>query len=815
MSDIDDRPYNGIDKYIMFRNYLTVILRHLFRHRGYSAINVLGLAIGLASCILIMLYVQDELSYDQHHERKDRIYRIAVSMTAEGRTDEWARTPSAWAPVLMEEYPEIERFTRWKPPNSSWLIGYNEKSYEEKFFIFADSTIFDIFTIPLVQGNPGTALAEPHTVVVSETMAKLIFGNENPMGKVVSADDTYMFTVTGIMRDMPKNSHFQADFLASFSSLAASGIYNEPTTIQNMDRTLYTYLLIKEGYAPEDLEEKLPQFPVRHLGERLNTLGMEIIPYLQPLTDIHLHSDLKLELKANSDIRYVYIFTSVAAFMLLIACVNFMNLSTARSTRRAQEVGIRKVLGARRVQLTGQFIGESVIFSFIALAVALVLVHLILPEFSRFSGKALAMDYGSTWLMPALLAIALCAGIIAGGYPAFVLSSFRPVAVLSGALKAGVSQSLLRKALITFQFVVSIIMIVGTVVILEQLEYIRNKKLGFDKEHVVVVRLPDDETVQGFSAFRNKVMQYPEIVNLSTSTSVPGRLTATSFIQPEGCIMENTPLIPTIWTGFDFIETMGIEIVSGRSFSRAVASDNYSVLVNETAARTFGWEDPIGKEFTYTHTPDYPPMHVVGVMADFHYHTLHQRIEPLLILFWEGGNTMVVRLSSQSLSRGLEVLQDQWRETYPNHPPMESYFLDQDLDQKYAAEQRLGSVFLVGTVLSILIACLGLLGLASFMAEQRTREIGVRKVVGATITNVILLLSKDFTRLILIAFVLGVPISYYIMQGWLEDFPYRIEMSLWMFILTGLAALLITWLTVGYHALKAATANPADALRTE
>lgn len=799
----------------MFRNYLTVLLRNLLGQKGYSAINVLGLAIGLASCILILLYVQDELSYDQHHERKDRIYRIVVSMTAEGRTEEWARTPSAWAPVLKEEYPEIEQFTRWKPPNTSWLIGYNEKRYEEKFFIFADSSVFDIFTIPLVQGNPETALAEPHAVVVSETMAELIFGNENPVGEVVSVDDTFMFTVTGVMRDMPTNSHFHADFLASFSTLAASGIYNEPTTIQNMDRTLYTYLLLKEGYAPEELVDKLPQFPARHLGERLETLGMEFRPYLQPLTDIHLHSNLNLEIEPNSDIRYVYIFTSVAVFMLLIACVNFMNLSTARSARRAQEVGIRKVLGAQRVQLAGQFIGESAIFSFIALAAALVLVHLILPEFSRFSGKELEMDYKSTWLIPALLAITLCTGIVAGGYPAFVLSSFRPVAVLSGALKAGVSHSHFRYALITFQFVVSIIMIVGTVVILGQLEYISDKKLGFDKEHVVVVRLPDYETVQGFPAFRNKVMQYPEILNLSTSTSVPGRLTATSFIQPEGYIAEDTPLIPTIWTGFDFVETMDIKIVLGRSFSRANASDDYSVLVNETAVRTFGWEEPIGKEFKYTHTPDYPPMHVVGVMADFHYHTLHQRIEPLLILFWEGGDTMVVRLRSQSLSRGLEILQEQWRETYPNHPPMESYFLDQDLDQKYAAEQRLGSVFIAGTVLSILIACLGLLGLASYMAEQRTREIGVRKVLGATISNVILLLSKDFTRLILIAFVLGVPISYYIMHGWLEDFPYRIEMSLGVFIFTGLAAILITWLTVGYHALRAATANPADALRAE
>lgn len=799
----------------MFRSYLNVILRQLFRQKGYSTINVLGLAIGLTSCILIMLYVKDELSYDQHHEKKGRIYRIVVTQTAEGRTEEWARTPSAWAPVLMEEYPEIELFTRWKPPNTSWLIAYGEKSYEEKYFVFADSTVFDTFTIPLVQGSPETALTKPNTVVVSETMATVIFGNENPMGKVISVDEIYMFTVTGIMRDMPKNSHFRADFLASFNTLAANGIYNEPATIQNMDKTLYTYLLIREGYAPEDLEDKLSQFPTRHLGERLETLGVEFTPYLQALTDIHLHSNLTLEIKANSDIRYVYIFTSVAIFMLLIACVNFMNLSTARSARRALEVGIRKVLGAQRVQLTGQFIGESVFFAFIALAVALVLVHLILPEFSRFSGKELEMDYESTWLLPALLAIALGTGIAAGGYPAFVLSSFRPITVLRGALKTVVSQSLFRKALIIFQFVVSTIMIVGTLVILEQLEYIGNKKLGFDKEHVVVVQLPDYEAVQGFPTFRNKMLQYPEIVSLSTTTSVPGRLTSTSFIQPEGYIVEDTPLIPTIWTGFDFVETMGIEITAGRSFSRAVASDDYSVLINETAARTFGWEDPIGKSFTYTHTPDYPPMHVVGVMSDFHYHTLHQRIEPLLILFGEGGDTMVAKLRSQSLSRGLEILQDQWREAYPNHPPMESYFLDQDLEQKYAAEQRLGSVFIAGSFLTILIACLGLLGLASYMTEQRTGEIGIRKAFGATVSNVILLFSKDFTKLILIAFVLGVPISYSIMQGWLADFSYRIEMGFGVFILTGLVALLIAWITVGYHTFKVATSNPTDALRAE
>ena len=577
---------------------------------------------------------------------------------------------------------------------------------------------------------------------------------------------------------------------------------------------MYTYLLLKEGYTAGDLERKLPQFMNKYFGERLKSVGVEMRPYLQSLTDIHLHSNLNNEIEANSDIRYVYIFSSVAAFILLLACFNFMNLSTARAARRTQEVGIRKVLGAHRVQLIRQFVGESVLFSFIALAVALGLVHLLLPQFNQLSGKVLEMNYESAWLLPALAAISLFTGLVAGGYPAFVLASFRPAAVVSGALNAGVSQSVLRKALIIFQFVVSIIMIIGTAVVLDQVDYIQSKKLGFDKEHLVVIRLPDQAAVLGYPAYKRGAMQYPEIVNVSSSASVPGTPTSLNLIQPEGFPEDQSPLVSTIWADFDFVETMDIEIKSGRSLSREFVSDNNAVVINETAARTFGWEDPIGKTFSYPGAPDtYPPRNVVGVMRDFHQQSLHQRIEPLIVMYWNEGRFMVVRLRGQNLPRGLEVLRDQWRETYPGHPDMDFYFLDQELERLYAAEQRLGSVFIAGAVLSILIACLGLLGLASYMAEQRTREIGVRKVLGATISNVVLLLSKEFTRLFTLAFVIGASAGYYVMQAWLDNFPYRIELSIWIFVSAGLAALLITWLTVGYHALRAATANPVDALR--
>ncbi|MDD9949568.1 MAG: ABC transporter permease [candidate division Zixibacteria bacterium] len=803
----------------MLRNYMTVVLRHLLKYKGYSAINVLGLAIGMASCVLIMLYVQDELSYDGYHEKSDRIYRLVESAKVAGKPVEAAVTPPPWAPALATDYPGIEAYTRIKPPNSRWLIRYEDKRFYERYFIFADSSVFDVFTLPLVQGNAETALAEPHTVVLSQSMADKYFGNENPIGKVITGDGRYEFTITGIMKDMPANSHFHADFLASYASLAPHRLYGEPSSMQGnaFNHTLYTYFLLEDGYGPETLERELPGFLDRYLGELLKSIGIVATPYLQPITDIHLHSRLEGEIAPNSDIRYVYIFSSLAVFLLLIACVNFMNLSTARSARRAQEVGMRKVLGAQRQQLIKQFVGESVLYSLIALVFALGLVHLLLPQFNALSGKSLVMDYQSTWLVPVLLGIALFTGIVAGGYPAFVLSSFRPVAVLTGALKAGVSGSLLRKVLISFQFIVSIVMIVGTVVIHDQLAYMQNKKLGFDKDHLVIVRLPDEDAIKGYPAYKNAALQYPEIVNVSSSTSVPGSPPSLNLVTPEGVQEDESPLYQMIWTDYDFVETMDITMVSGRSFSREFGSDSTACLINEAAVRALGWENPIGKTYRITGaSDDEPVLSVIGVMEDFHNQSLHQRVEPLMIqVIPEPSAFMVIRIQGSNVSRGLQVIQEQWRQIYPGHPAMEYTFLEEDLEQLYQAEQRLGSVFVTGAVLSILIACLGLLGLSSFMAEQRTREIGVRKVLGATITNVILLLSRDFTKLVLLAFVVGAPASYYVIQAWLEGFPYRIELGPGVFILAGLAALIIAWLTVGYQAFKAATANPADAVHAE
>ncbi len=803
----------------MFQNYLTIAVRNLLSHKGYSAINVMGLAIGMASCVLILLYVQDELSFDQYHEKKDRIYRIAESATITGRSIEAAVTPPSWAPVLARDYPEIEHFTRIKPPGSRWLIRYEENRFYERYFIFADSSVFDIFTIPLVQGNARTSLVEPHTVVLSESMADKYFGDENPIGKVITGDDLYEFTVTGIMRDMPRNSHFHFDFLASFATLPPNNLYySDPDNIQNggFNHDLYTYLLLREGTTREEMESRFRPFLDTYLGETLKSAGIEANPYLQPLTDIYLHSNLEAEIRANSDIRYIYIFTALAVFILVVACVNFMNLSTARSARRAQEVGIRKVLGAQRLQLIRQFIGESVLLALLALIIALVLTHLLLPQFNLLSGKSLELDYWSNWLAPALAIIVLFVGFAAGGYPAFLLSSFRPVAVLTGALKTGASHSILRKVLITFQFSISILMMVGTAVVFSQLEYMKNKRLGFESEHLAVVRMPDEAAVNGYGVYKTAVLQYPEILQVSTSSSVPGAQVSLNLLTPEGMPPDQSPVFQTIWGDFDFVETMEIELAAGRTFDTAFATDSSACLINETAVRVLGWEDPIDKTLRFAGSQETAPSHrVIGVMRDFHQNSLRQPIEPLMILFNAPGPYMVIRLRGEDLQRGLEILQDQWRLTYPNHPAMEISFLGANLAQLYTAEQRLGNVFIAGAALSMLIACLGLLGLSSYMAEQRTREIGIRKVLGATISNVMLLLSRDFTTLVLLAFVISAPVGYFAMRAWLEDFPYRVEPGLGVFISAGLAALIIAWLTVGYQAFKAATANPVDAVKAE
>ena len=798
----------------MFRSYLKIAVRNLRKHSAYSVINVLGLAVGMACCVLIILFVQDELSYDRYHEKSDRIFRITESGIVGGKPLELAVTPPLWGPTLTRDYPEVVDWVRLQPPQSRWLIRYEDTRFYEKGFIHADSSVFEIFSFPLVSGNPKTALAAPNTAVISESMAAKYFGDEDPLGKTITADAMYTYSITGVMRDIPQNTHFQCDFLASFATLEAAN----PITFERgggLSHQVYTYLLLQEGYDPADLAEKIPGFLDKYIGEQLKSFGLTLNPYLTPVADIHLYSNVEDELGANSDIRYVYIFSSLAFVILLIACINFMNLATARSAHRAQEVGMRKVLGAYRSQLIGQFIGESMLLSAIALVTAIGLVYTLLPLFNNLAGKQLELAFASSWLLPALVGIALSVGVLAGGYPAFFLSSFRPVAVLQGALKAGASNAILRKILVVVQFAISIAMIVGTGAVYSQLNYMQNKSLGFDREHVILIPMPDEAVAKGYDAFKNALQQYPAIVHVGTSLNVPGGRPGIDVIRPEGVPEDQSPTFQLNAADYDYVDAVGLDIIEGRNFSREFSTDSTACLINEAAVRSLRWDNPIGKEFFRLGGPPDPrPLKVIGVLRDFHNRSLHQPIEPFILYFSgpQAPHFMVVKVHGEDLSGTLGILQDQWSTTFPNHPPMEHSFLDEDFEKQYMAEQRMGSVFVAVAILSITIACLGLFGLASFMAEQRTKEIGVRKVLGATVSDIVVLLSRDFTRLVAVAFIVGAPVIYFVMNEWLQEFPYRTDMSIWLFVAAGLAAFLIAGITVGYQALKAAWTNPADAL---
>lgn len=807
----------------MFKSYLTVAVRNLVRQKGYSLINLSGLSIGMACCILILLFVQDELRYDRYHEKADQIYRLASELAVGGKEIRMARTSPAWAAPLAGDYPEVLSTVRIKTPNSRWLIKHEEKEFWENGFFFADSTVFDIFSLPLVRGNPRTALQGPNTVVISESVAKKFFGDEDPIGKVFNAEDLIYLSVTGIMKDMPKNSHFRCDYLASFASLTLwnanlyGNLYTPNFREQGLNFAIYTYILLQKGFPPEELERKFPAFIDKYLGDQTGERGLEIRPFLQPITDIHLHSALDAEIDANSDIRYVYTFSALAFIILLIACINFMNLATARSANRAHEVGLRKVVGAHRGQLIRQFLGESLFLTFLAAVLAAGAVHLLLPWFNTLVGRSLTMVYGDPVMLAGLVGIVLLVGILAGSYPAFFLSAFRPAVVLKGSLKAGASNTVLRKVLVVAQFTMSIMMIIGTVIVYNQLEYVRNARLGFNKEHVVNMRLVNASMAGRYESFKTAVAQHPDILGATGASSVPGGLFNALTVRAEGTGEEENLTLQVMMTDFEYIPAMGIEMAAGRNFSRDFATDERgAVIINETAAGALGLEKPVGQALEMPGSQSDRRLRIIGVVRDFHVKSLHQRIEPLIMAVGIGSNPWYasVRVNGDHMSDALAFIEQTWRGIYPDYP-FEYSFLDDDYDNLYQTEQQLGQVFGAFALFSIFITCLGLFGLASFMAEQRIKEIGIRKVLGASITNILVLLSRDFTKLVLFAFVLASPLAYYAMDRWLSGFAYHTDIGLWIFVAAGIGAMVIAWLTVGYQAVKAALSNPVDALRAE
>ncbi|MXY49223.1 MAG: FtsX-like permease family protein [Gemmatimonadetes bacterium] len=791
----------------MLKSYITIAIRHMAREKGYTAINVLGLAVGLVCAMLIFLYVSFELSYDRYHEKADRLYRVAVNNDA--------RTPPALGPALQADFPEITGLVRLLPTTGTWIMKHDEKIYYENRVYWADNALFDIFTVPLIRGDSRTALEAPYSVVISEDTARKYFGEEDPMGKTIIADNGFMMlTVTGVMENTPQNTHFQADFFISLTSASQEDLGYWSWI------NFYTYIALSVDHSQAAIEERLPGFVNRHIGEGLRERGGSFELFLQPVTDIHLHSNLEHETGANSDITYVYILSAIALFILSVACINFINLSIARFAGRTREVGLRKVFGAYRFQLIRQFLGESVLVTAMALVIALAAILLISPYFDSFAGKPVTTQFagsGFWWLV--LPAGALFVGLLSGSYPAMLLSAPQPVQSVKGGPQLAAAGGLSRKILVVIQFTISIAMIISTGILFNQMAYLQSKHPGFDKDRVIVIPTFND-VLDNFQPWKEALLQHTGVAGVTHSNSLPGLAgnigqVSTGTIQrvdDPGNVRHD---VQGLNVALDFVETLGMELLAGRSHSGAMSRDSeaLNIVINETAQRVLGWNTPeeaIGQEVLFgrgwTGT-------VIGVVRDFHFRSMHLKIEPL-VLFLGGGLHLAVRLHPGDPGRTLDYIENQWLRMFPDFP-FAYTFLDENIERLYRSEVRIGYVFGVFALVAVFLACLGLFALVSFTMERRTREIGVRKALGASVQQVLALLSGEFVGLVLIANVLAWPAAWLTMQRWLESFAYRTEIGWEIFFLSGVTALLITLVTIGYRVVRTALANPADVLRNE
>jgi len=808
----------------MLKNHLKIALRTLRRHKGYAFINIVGLAVGMACCLLIVRYVQDERSFDRFHEQADRIYRLVEDRGTRDARDQGsvrhlASTSYEVGPLLHDGYPEAithaVRFYR----QTALIVRDEARTFQEDRLFFADSAVFDAFSFRLLRGDPATALDAPYTLVLTASTARKYFGDEDPIGQVLRYEGRQDFEVTGVVEDVPANAHFHFDLLASYASLKTF----MPWTQSHWQwPPIHTYLKLAAGVEAATVQAQLPGFILQYGGEEQ---AAERSFALQPLTDIHLHSQREDELAPNGDIASVYLFSAIALFILLLACINFMNLTTARGASRAWEASMRKVMGAGRLQLVRQFLSEAMLQALLALVLALVLVEWLLPVFNVLSGKALTFQLFSGWLIPAaLIGLVLGIGVLAGSYPALYFSGFQPVAMLKG-MSGRDGSATLRKALVVFQFAVSCALIIGTGVVYSQLQYLQHKKLGFDKEHVVAIDLIDYPDRINYERLKQALLQHPGVVSVAASSTIPGRETPSNYpIVPEGTRPEDGTRIPTLAVDHDFIATFNLALAAGRSFSKAFPTDtSEALLLNETAAERLAWTDPVGKKITLSY--DHPTRGfvqkegtVVGIVKDFHQASLHRAIDPLLLHVLPPSQFfyyLSVRIRPEDVPATLAFLETQWKAYSTSGYPFSYTFMDAAFDALYRAEARFGDVVAYFSGLAILIACLGLFGLAAFTTERRTKEIGVRKTLGASIPSIVALLSKDFLKLVLIAFVLAAPLAYFAMTHWLHAFAYRIEISWPIFLCAGLVALLVALLTVSYQAIRTALTDPVKALRYE
>jgi putative ABC transport system permease protein len=790
----------------MFKNYLKTAFRNLTRHKGYSLINIAGFAIGIACCILIFLWVQDELSFDRFHGNLDSLHRVVEkNYFSDGTIFPIARTPYPVGPALVADYPEIINFTRFTP---CWrvLIESGDKSFYERGFAFADPSLLEMFSFPLLKGDPNTALSETNAVLISGDMAKKYFGSEDPVGQKLTMDNAVDFQVSGVFENIPPNSHLQFDFLGQFETfIKISG-----WATRWYDHNYYTYVQLAKDTRHQDVTAKISAY-MKKINPKSATRFL-----LQPVKDIHLRSDFAIDLggKSENRVKYVYMFSLIAVFVLLIACVNFVNLTTARASHRSLEIGMRKVVGANRANLIRQFLGESILISFLSLLIAVGLVLLALPAFSSISGKELSLAAFDIGLLAAgLIGIGLITGILSGSYPAFLLSAIKPVRVLKGGLRIGSKNSAFRKILVTCQFSLSIALIIGTFVVYRQLDFMQKKNLGYNREHIVYFA-ERGAFWENYDAFKIELQRNSNIVGITAASSIPTHtVTSTSGVDWEGKDPGFDVLFTQFNVDYDYFETFEMEMAQGRSFSKDFPTDaTEAFILNETGARLTGMENPIGKKFTLWNRSG----PVIGVVKDYHFKSLHAKIEPLVLrMFHRNWNRcVIIRVKSDSITETLKAVEDAYKKHHPGYP-FEFQFLDEALNALYSSEMRTGRVFRYFMFLAIFISCLGLFGLASFMADQRTKEIGIRKVLGASVPGIFVMLLKEFVKWVLLASAISWPLAYFVMDRWLKNFAYRTDIALWIFLVSGTLGLAVAAATVSYQSLKASVANPADSLRYE
>lgn len=808
----------------MIQNFFKVAFRNLARQQGYTLINIIGLSVGLASALIIFMFVFEELNYDRFYAHSKNIYRAYLKGNIGSSAINGAWTPAPMAAALKNDFPEVQQSARLMD-NENLLVSVDEKFYNIKHSLYVDSTFLRIFDLPLLSGEPAKVLAEPRTAVLSETTARMIFGKENPINKLIRLEtDTFYYRVTGIMKDLPTNTHLDADILLSFHSLPeAKGTFW-------LSNSFSTYILLPDGYPYKQLVAKFPEWLKKYIGPQLKeALGISMEEFankgntygyfLQPLLNIHLNTEIAHGMKPSNSKKYLYIFSVIGLFVIIIASINFMNLATARSVNRAREVGMRKVLGSDRKKLIFQFLAESVLICLISMGIAVIILEIVLPFINNSLQLHLGFDVFKLWqILIASIAFAILIGLFAGFYPAFMLSSFKPTTIFKDKLKSGSKGSFLRSLLVVVQFIIAIFILSGTLIVYSQLKYMQNKDLGFDKERVMIIDRAG-ALDKKLKPFMQELKKFPSVINSTGSTSIPGFPNNNNGYLLEGREAGTTFLMTTNYVDADYQLTYKFTIMEGRFFSPDRPADSSTIVINEAAVKKFDLKSPIGSRFMQP-IPNgkFNYLTVIGIVKDFHYSSLHSIIEPYAMILKPkdknyGGNVSL-RLASGDLNKAIHDVEGVWKQ-FTNGQPMQYSFLDDKLMGLYKEEKRTGSLALGFTILAVLIACLGLLGLISYSTVQRTKEMGIRKILGASISRIVFMLSTEIIRLIIISSLIAWPIAYLLLKNWLNDFAYKIGLNPAIFLLTTIIIFALSLLTIGYQALSAATRNPSESLRYE